>query len=65
MVGVNLTWLLVIYLTIRLFDLYRPFCYHSSAERAIEKEEELTREWLTLVQEKNIILKRESELIYL
>ncbi|XP_020901537.1 F-actin-monooxygenase MICAL3 [Exaiptasia diaphana] len=35
------------------------------SERSIEKEDELMREWLTLVQEKNIILRRESELIYL
>ncbi|XP_031566629.1 protein-methionine sulfoxide oxidase mical3a-like [Actinia tenebrosa] len=35
------------------------------SERPLDNEEEILKEWLTLVQEKNIISKREYELIYL
>ncbi|KAK3738715.1 hypothetical protein QZH41_018088, partial [Actinostola sp. cb2023] len=36
-----------------------------TSEHSLDNEDELVREWLTLVQEKNIITRRESELIYL
>ncbi|XP_032221135.2 MICAL-like protein 1 isoform X1 [Nematostella vectensis] len=52
-------------LELRGVEMEKLLRHSMESDHPLDNEDEILREWLTLIHEKNVILRRESELIYL